>query len=345
MRRLFLSALCCGLCLIAAAPRPATTPAPTPPPSAHPSATPNPLLAGPEPTVLIYPFDVASGLDASVGTRVATIFSHTFTSAGRVNVLPVPSGVQRTNFLTNARTAKADYYITGYVTPIGDSASVVVQVVSVQSGVIVYAQTAQVSSYNDATSAAIASHDVILQLAGVSVDVATSEAPSTAPSAAPTTNGANFNLGHLFGHHGSTTASAASPTPSSRPQRGVILVAVHETASATGVPASDLSSATSALERDLAAHFTVRDGGAAPASLSTAADSICGADRDNTIATGTLAMQHVGGIRPRSRSVFTLQVWTCFGAVLYQTTESDYNTAKAIATAVTDYVAAHPSNG
>lgn len=335
-RFLALTVLCCGLGLVAATPRP-LVPGPTPTPLPLPHLT-MPSLA---PTVLIYPFDTASDLNSSVGTRIATIFSHAFTQSGHVNVLPVPSGVARTSFLTYARAHKADYYISGYVTPIGNSASVVVQVVSVQDGIIAYAQTTQVTNYNDATSAALASHDAIMQLSGTNVDVTTSEAPSSAPSAAPTTNGANFNLGHLFTHH-TTTARVATPTPPTRPDRGIILLAVHGTSS---VPSADFVRATQLLQRDLATHFAVRSGGSAPANLTTAADAVCGADRDNTIATGTLAMQHVSGIRPRSKSVFTLQVWTCFGDMLYTTTESDFDTAQAITNAVSDYVLAHPSNG
>lgn len=339
MRRLFtLFVFGCGLCLVAAAPRATPTPR-TPLPS--PAATMNLNLLSLSPKVLIYPFDVASGLQPKVGVQVATIFSHAMTQAGNVNVLPVPSGVQRTNFLTTARSDKADYYITGYITPIGDSASVVVQVVSVQSGVIAFAQTNQVSTINDANSLALTCHDAILQLSGTQVDVTTTESATTPPTAQPT-NGASFNLTHIFSHHTTTAARAPVATASTKPSRGVILVAVR---GATSVSQGDLHHATELLDRDLAAHFNLRDGGSASGSIATAADSLCGSDRDNTIATGTLAEQHIGGIRPHVRSTFTLQMWTCFGDVLYQTSESDLDVAKAISNAVNDYVTAHPSNG
>jgi hypothetical protein len=339
MRRfLTLFVFSCGLCLVAAAPRATPTPRPATP---SPAATMHLNLPSLSPTVLIYPFDAASGLQQKVGVQVATIFSHAMTQAGNVNVLPIPTGVQRANFLTTARADKADYYITGYITPIGSSASVVVQVVSVQSGVIAFAQTNQVTNINDAISLALTAHDAIVQLAGVSVDVTTTESATAAPSTEPT-NGASFSLTHLFaGKHGHGTIASATTAPSTKPQRGVILIAVH----GRDVAADDLTHATLALEHDLAARFTVRNGGAAPANIQTAADSICGSDRDNTIATGTLVQHRVGGIRPRVDSVFTLQVWTCFGDVLYETTESNLDVAKAISTAVADYVTAHPSNG
>ncbi len=291
------------------------------------------------PTVLIYPFDTSGTLDAKVGTQIAKIFSQQFTQSGHVTVLPVPSGIARSAFLTNARSHNADYYISGYVTPIGDSISVVVQVVSVQSGVITYAQTGQLYGINDVLSLALNTHDAIMQLSGTNVSVTTTESSTAAPSAAPT-NGAQFNLGGLFSRHGHTTPHpVATPTPQGKPDRGVILLAVHGAA-----PESTLADATQFLNHDLVAHFNLRYGGPAPANLATAADSICGTDRDNTIATGTLVQKHLGGIRPRLQNAFTLQIWTCYGDVLYQSTRTDFDIAKAISGAVSDYVTNHPAN-
>lgn len=343
MRRLFaLLIFCCGLPLVAAAPRVTPAPHPSPRAIATPRVTPTPLLdlSSLQPTLLIYPFDATTDLNGKAGTQVANLFAREIKQAGRVNVLPVPTNVPRTSYLTNARTQKADYYITGYVTPIGDSASIVVQLVSVQSGVIAFAQTNQVSTINDANSLALTFHDAILQLSGNQVNVSTTESATTAPSAAPT-NGASFNLSHLFSHHTTAAAHVATPEPSTRPSRGIILVSVRGAAS---VPQTDLHRATQLLEHDLASHFSLRNGGAAPASLATAADSICGADRNNTIATGNLVQERIGGLRPHTKSTFTLEIWTCFGDVLYQTSESDLDVAKAISSAVSDYVTAHPSN-
>lgn len=290
-------------------------------------------------TVMIYPFDTSGNLDAKVGMQIAKIFSQEFVHSGHITVLPVPSGVARSAFLTNARSHAADYYVSGYVTPIGDTASIVVQVVSVQSGVIVFAQTGQLSDINDALSLALGTHDAIVQLSGANLDVTTTESATAAPSPAAT-NGAQFNLGGLFSHHGHATPSPApSSTPHAKPDRGVILLAVGG-----AVPEPALGEATQLLNRDLAAHFNLRYGGRAPASLAVAADSICGTNRDNTIATGTLAQKRLGGIRPRVQSTFTLEIWTCFGAVLYQTTQTNLDIAKAISGAVSAYVTSHPAN-
>ncbi len=337
MRRLItFSVLCClAVGLVAAAPH---TPGPRPTPSPTPFVHLN--LPSFESTVLIYPFDTAGELSPKVGVQIAHIFADEFKTLGNFNVLPVPTNIERANFLVNAHTEKADYYIAGYVTPIGQSVAVVTQLVGVESGVILYSQTQEIYGVNDAASLALQCHDALLEISGTKVSVTTTEAPTGAPSAAPTKNGANFNVSHLFAHHAAATARPVA-VASVRPERAVILVGIH---GQTSLPSSVLNRATTLLTRDLAAHFTVRDGGEAPANLASAADAICGTDRDNTIASGTLTQQHVGGFRPHLYSRFTLQIWTCFGDVLYETTESNDDVAKAILNAVSDYVQTHPSN-
>lgn len=335
-RLLALAITCACVALVAAAPR---TPAPLSRPSPVPLTTPTLHLPSIVPTVIIYPFDTSGSLTARVGTQIASIFSQQFTHSGHVTVLPVPAGIARSAYLTNARSHNADYYVSGYVTPIGQSVSVVVQVVSTQSGVIVYAQTGQLYGINDALSLALNTHDAIMQLSGANVNVATTESATAAPSP-EASNGAQFNLGGLFSHHAhATPRPASSATPQAKPDRGVILLTVRGTAAEAA-----LGQATELLGHDLAVHFNVRDGGAAPANLVTAADSICGANRDNTIATGTLAQKRTGSIRSRVQSTFTLQVWTCFGAVLYQSTQTNPDIAKAISGAVSDYITSHPAN-
>jgi hypothetical protein len=339
--RTLLALLCglTGLCLIAAAPKPAATLRPLSKPL--PLGTPSIHLPSIDPVVLIYPFDSVGGLNAKVGTQLADIFSREFTQSGHVKLLPTPSNVARTNYLTTAQRDHADYYVSGYATPIGDGLSVVMQVVSVSGGgVIVFSQTSQLYGVNDAQSLALTAHDAILQLAGVNVSVDTTQSTTPAPSPQPT-NGATFNLSHLFSHHGSQVShAAATPQPTSKPARGVIFVAVR----GSSLPTEDVTRASSLLYRDLAAHFAVRNDGPVTGDLSGAASGICGTNRDNTIATGTLSEEHVGGIRPRTKSVFTLQIWTCFGDVLYTTTKTDFDVAKAISSAVNDYVLDHPDN-
>lgn len=330
---------CASLALVAAAPRPL----PSAPSTPAPIFTPDIHIPIQVPTVLIYPFDTASGMDSKLGRQVAQLFSQEFLTLGHVSVLPVPSGVQRSQFLNNARTHSADYYISGYLTPIGAGAAIVVQVVSVQSGVIIDAQSAQLYGVNDAVSVALNIHERMMQYSGAEESITTTESATAAPSPVAT-HGAQYNINNIFGGHGhghTTAGPVASPTPQAKPQRGVILLNVRGVGT---VDEATLNQATQLLLRNLYTHFNVAQSGVAPANLVTGADSICGANRDNTIATGTLQQQHVGGMHARLRSVFTLQVWTCFGAVLYQTTESNDDIVKAVSAAVSDYVTGHPGN-
>jgi hypothetical protein len=294
-----------------------------------------------DPVVLVYPFDSVGGLNPKAGKQLADLFRQQIHASGHVNVLPVPTNVVRTAYRTTAIADHADYYISGYATPIGDTLSVVMQVVNTQSGVIVFSQTSQLYGVNDARSLAITAHDAILQLAGVNVDVNTAQAQATAAPSAQPTNGASFNISNLFGHHGKSAQHVTSTSTSQvKPSRGVILVSVQ----GAGVPSGDLNEATFLLYHDLSAHFDVRNDGPAPGNLSTSATTLCGTDRNNTVATGTLVQEHIGGFRPRTKSHFTLQIWTCFGDVLYQTTKTDFDVAKAISESVSDYVTTHPAN-
>ncbi|HVA32734.1 MAG TPA: hypothetical protein VNG31_01215, partial [Candidatus Baltobacteraceae bacterium] len=133
--------------LVAAAP-------PTPPPAAPSSSQ--------TPVVLIYPFDVQSGVDAKIGIAIAQILGQAMSAAGGIDVLTVPQNVARTNFLQYAQQQHADFYISGFVTPVGNRASVVEQVVSVDSGVILFSQTAQVSSVDDVASQSLLARAQIL---------------------------------------------------------------------------------------------------------------------------------------------------------------------------------------
>ena len=133
----------------------ATPPTPTPAPSPATGIEQRPV-------VVIYPFDVQTGVDPRLGMAIAQILSQEMTAAGGINVLAVPQNVKRADFLTNARTNRADFYISGYVTPVGDHASVVEQVVSTESGVILFSQTAQVQTVADVASQSLLARQQIL---------------------------------------------------------------------------------------------------------------------------------------------------------------------------------------
>ena len=137
MRRLFgVLLLCSSVALVAVTPPAAGTVAVTATPTPLPLLTPAPAATAGigTPALVIYPFDVQGGMDTKIGIAMAQITAQEMTAAGGISVSPVPEGVIRANFLSKARDRKADYYISGYVTPVGEIAAVVVQLVAVDCG-------------------------------------------------------------------------------------------------------------------------------------------------------------------------------------------------------------------
>jgi hypothetical protein len=339
VRRLFgVLLLGSSLALIAAGapPRPSPTPSPTPVTSAAPSPS---ASRSSVTTVLIYPFDVQTGVDAKIGTAIADILAQEMTGAGGLTVLPVPQGVKRSDFLQTARTQSADFYISGYVTPVGDAAAVVEQVVSVDSGVILFSQTAQVQSVADVASQSLQARAQILAFVGRATQ---NIAPQPTNSPQPTaTNGANMQIRGLSSivdsvfHHKS--AATPAPTPAVKPDRGVIVAPVTGTA---GTSASDLTNAGNELFFSLQRHYKVTL--TRTADVAAAADAICGTNRNNTIASGMLTetFPHHG----RPEIAFTLSIYTCFGAVLDRNVGKGNSFKQAVDAAVATYAAAHPDN-
>ena len=337
-------AVCCAFALvgagnaaIAGAP---SAPTPSPVPLAT-STAPPPLFA---PAVLVYPFEVSGELKADAGNAIAQIFDQQFVSAGGLTVLPTPNGIKRADFLTNARALKADYYISGYLTPVGDGAALVMQVVSVQSGIMVYTKTSQIFTAQDASAQAFVARQVMFDRSGVTAVAAdTTQASTPAPSASQGAQVSLGGIGSLFGifHHN----RAAQPGPhtvvaeADKPSRVAIVSPVGGTAGAAA-----LAEATGLLRPTLDRYFktaataTAVDGG-------KNANAICGSHRNATVATGTLAQARAGRFGGRTDSTFTLIVYTCFGATLYTGEPAKAGTIKgAIDAAVDAYAKGHPAN-
>ncbi len=332
LRRLVGAALLCSSIALAAA-----TPPPPPPP------TPAPAPVGQNPTVIVYPFDVQTGADPKIGIAIAQILGQEMVAAGGINVPPVPQGVKRADFLQYAHTANADFYISGYVTPVGDSAAVVEQVVSVESGVILFSQTAQVSSVADVASQSLLARSQILAFVGrgtqnVQTQTTNTPAPSSTNGAKMPLNGIASIVDSVFKHgHGTRTPT---PGPTTKPSRAIIVTPVG----ATGyVAAADLANATHELYLALNRPFTAQMSSAsvAPADVGRYADQICGANRDNTIASGTVQVAPGHG---KQNVTFDLAVYTCFGAVLEREVGKGSSVKSAVDAAVAAYATAHPDN-
>lgn len=339
MRRLLAFFVLCALPLVAvAAPKATPKPAPTPSPTA------TPVFVG-KPIVMIFPFETPSDLDPKYGNAIANIYAQVMAQSNEVTVLAIPPVIKREDYQTYAHIHHADYYVSGYIQPIGSGAAIVAQVVDVSSDISVYSATTQVTDVQDIGSQALSALEVIRQAAGIDrPQIETADAtPQPQPSA---TSGASYQLSSIVGDlfKGKGTPKGKGPVPTATPQppkpdRAVIVAQLLGNAAAP-----TLKAGTTDLYFGMNAHYKTKMAGVATQNLANQADSICGADRNNTIASGILNVQHVGGLRPHESYTFTFNVYACFGAVLYTTQETNDDYNKAIKDAVELYYTAHPQN-
>lgn len=319
--------------LIAASPKPLPTPLPSP----------SPIPPAPNtPVVLIYPFEAPPDLDQKYGMAIAQIYAQVMAQTGGVTVLQIPTAIKREDYGKFAHVQHADYYVSGYIQPIGAGAAIVTQVVDVVSDISVYSATTNISDVQDIGSQALTARTVILQAAGLDrpeLNAGPADTPtpsSTAGASVPITD----VLSGLFKGKPKVAKAGAAQTPTpAKPSRGVLIVrpAGNAGAKALGEGGDDLY-------RALDTHFRTTMTTAAATDLAKSADSICGAHRDNTVVSGVLNVAHVGGFRPHDSYTFTLNVYACFGALLYTNTQTNDNYARAIHDAVEAYYTDHPEN-
>lgn len=333
--------LCLSIALAGAAP-PRPTPAPTPKPTAAPTAAAAPGQVTSLPIIVVFPFGTSTDIQAANGEKAADLFVQVMNSAGGIDAIGAPATIKHQNYLTYARSVNADYYVTGYMTPLGEGVSLVEQVVSTRSGTMIFGQTAQVDSFQDASAQAITVHDgIVAQEQAFKAQYQSAQATSTPAPAA--TGQANLTKGlsdiaGLFKHKGKT--AAAKTVAVQKPGKGVLVAHVNGS-----VPQSNLSSATSELYSALNGFYNARMTNASGLDLTKQADGICGTDRNNTIATGTLSAKSTRhGLGSRTEWTFDLDIYTCWGAKLATQSATAGSLKDAVASAVAAYAQAHPQN-
>ncbi|MGP6156538.1 MAG: hypothetical protein ACLPYS_03245 [Vulcanimicrobiaceae bacterium] len=184
------------------------------------------VSVGPEPVVVVYPFTASGGSDAQAGSNIAILYSTRLTQLGGIDVKPYTPGTDRPQYLTAAEAMGVDYYVSGFITPIGGAqVSIVTQLVSVSSGTVVYSATTLATTYADAASEADALHDVIL--AHAQRAFAQLDAPRPSPTPTPIGKG-GVDVAKVLGRH-----QRATPAPSASP-----LVPAGSTASVSAGSAS-----------------------------------------------------------------------------------------------------------
>ncbi len=177
-----------------------------------------PLLGAAElglaaPVVVVYPLTATGDTgSADTGSSVGVAIANKLVELGGITVKPYLAGTTRAQYLTAAVTQNADYYITGYITPLGSEVSVVEQVVSTRSGSIVYSTTAFARTYADAVGPADLLRQAILHHAGRGMASLDAPPPSASPEPIAGKNG--VNISKAFGRRRKATpAPAASAAP------------------------------------------------------------------------------------------------------------------------------------
>jgi hypothetical protein len=331
VRRVRAILLCLTVGLLGAAP--VRTPAPSP--------TPAPPVQTSLPIVVVFPFETSSDIPPADGVQAANLFVDQMNAGGGIDTIAAPATIKTADFLKYALSLKADYYVSGYMTPLGDGVSLVERVVSTRADTIVMGQTAQITSFADASAQAALIHDgIVAQEKGLQDQYQAAEATATAT---PMASGNEANIGKgLAGIAGLfRRKDKATPAPAAvKPAKGVLIAHVNGS-----VPADSLNAATTEMYYALNASYNAQMTRASGLNLAQQADGICGQRRDNTIATGTLSAQtqrHALG--QSTQWTFVLDVYTCWGAKLAEERGSAGSMNDAVRSAVDAYVKDHPNN-
>lgn len=162
------------------------------------------------PTVVVYPLSGSPALDRESSARIMTTLADRIAVGGLIKVLPPSTSVERQNYLADARKLGANYYVTGFLTPLGSGASVVEQVVSVASGTLVFSVTNYVTNLTDIAAQGDELRGGILDRA--SSGLRAFEAPEE-PISTPTPSGPDVNVNKLLGRRKAAAANVALAPP------------------------------------------------------------------------------------------------------------------------------------
>ncbi len=309
--------------------RPARPPA-TPTPSPSPTPTPAP------PTVLIYPFTVNGEADKRAGGKLASLYTKEIQTMGGV-VIKAPStpNVDRKAYLDSAIKDGVDYYLSGYITPLGEQVAVVQQLVSTQSGAIIWASTAQMLTYSDAADQADTIRKVVLAHAG-RIEASYQQQQSAA-TAAPEEHGAQTSIAAILGiFHRLRPGPRPTLAPEKKPKRGVLVVQVAAS------PSSMDTATTTALALSLNRTYNVARSAVVTQNVPSDAHIICGALSNETIATGDFHQDR--NLRHDISDAFTLRVYRCDGSLIFTNTARSGSVGGAIDLTVNAYMKDHPNN-
>jgi len=189
----------------------------------------------PPPLVVVYPLTVNGDAQKDSGERLAVMFAQQLSDNGIKVVPPVP-GTERPDFLIAARKLGCDYYITGFITPLGAEVSVVEQIVSTSSGTVVASNSVQFLTYSDANGQGALLGQMIHEHAERAL-ASLQENPQPSATAEPKDSPeASLNkLGGLFRRR-----AKATPAPTTSPDETASGPTPTPSPTATGITIQDM---------------------------------------------------------------------------------------------------------
>ena len=296
-----------------------------------------------KPNVIVFPFiSNGSSVDREASSRLATIIATAMANTSLVTVTPPPPGTDRKDYLNVARANRSDYYVSGFISPLGNGVSIVEQVVSTATGIVVYSQSTQLNTYNDAAGQGDDLATFVSRHANRGLAAIGTPPPATSPTPAAS-NGPEANLGKLFSRKKKPAAKpTASPTPkplvnATAPAAALVNVTTPPSTAAHAAVASTtetyavlpVAGAADAALRELA---TARIADRAHAERAATAAAACTGHTLKAVLAGTLTTtpDATGG----GKAKFELTASDCSGKMLWrQTHGGDGTGAQGLQTA------------
>jgi TolB-like protein len=246
------------------------------------------------PTVIVYPLAASSAeLDRETSSRIATTLATQIAQGGLVKVIAPKSGVERVNYLADARAAGANYYVTGFVTPLGQGASVVEQVVSTISGTLVFSETNYITSMAEIASQGDQLRQGIVDRSTRGIQAFQAPPPPAVTPEPEPSNGTETPLSKIFGHK----KAAAEPVnvAAAPPQNATVAVLTVGGSADSDHRAAAAQSLAAAFERD-GLHAVVVTADSPSSALCTAnkATSLVGAWLDMPAGSPNATLRLVG---------------------------------------------------
>ncbi len=138
------------------------------------------------PTLVIFPYRPADGMDPAAGIAYANRLGTALTSLGGVKIVMADPATAPSDYLHVAKAAGADYYFMGsFAPPTQNQVPLIEQIVSTRSGTVLWSTTAYLATADDVASQAPIVKTAITQYATRGYE-AVLNPPTPKPAAKPT---------------------------------------------------------------------------------------------------------------------------------------------------------------